>query len=69
MVFSVRVSGTLPQRGSLCSFSGETPEIAREDACTPQTLPQTASADNYCDPQNLYLLMLRRLRAFASRDA
>ena len=35
-------------------FSGETPEIAREDACAPQTLTQTASVENYCDPQNLY---------------
>ncbi len=48
MVFSVS-----PNR-----FSSETLEIAREDACAPQTLAQTASAENYCDPQNLYLPML-----------
>ena len=35
-------------------FSGETPEIAREDACAPQPLTQTASVENYCDPQNIY---------------
>ena len=29
-----------------------------EDACAPQILAQTASAENYCDPQNLYLPML-----------